>query len=122
MRILICGDRNYTDYKRILGFLKEYKRKHSELVVIEGGAKGADKLAKRAADELKIPVVEYQADWLGLGRAAGPIRNQKMIDEGKPDIIVAFHDDIESSKGTKDMINRAKKLNIRWLVINSLAW
>ena len=119
MRLLICGDRNYTDYKRILGFLKECQRKHKDLVVIEGGAKGADRLAKRAAEELKIPVIEYQADWLGLEKAAGPLRNQKMIEEGKPDILVDFQENIESSKGTK--YNHQKKC-IRWLVINSLAW
>lgn len=122
MRLLICGDNNYTDYKRVLGFLKECQRKYNDLIVIEGGAKGADRLAKRAAKELGIPVEEFPANWLGLGRVSGPTRNQKMIEEGKPDQIIAFHDDIESSKGTKDMINRAKKNNIRWLVINSLAW
>ena len=49
----------------------------------------------------------------GLARAAGPIRNQRMLVEGKPDLVIAFHDDLESSRGTKDMIKRSLKAGIR---------
>ena len=54
----------------------------------------------------------YVADWKIYGKSAGPRRNQKMLDDGKPTIVIAFHNDIDNSKGTADMIARAKKLGI----------
>lgn len=53
-------------------------------------------------------VESFPANWSQYGHAAGPIRNQKMLDQN-PDLVIAFHFDLEHSKGTKDMINRAKK-------------
>ena len=116
MRILICGDRNYTNYQKILSVLKDLKEQYGLILVIEGGAKGADTLAREASKELDILYEEYPADWITHKKAAGPIRNQRMIDEGKPDLVVAFHGNISESKGTKDMINKAKKYKIRWLL------
>ena len=71
--------------------------------IIHGGAPGADMLAAEVAQELGIPARAYPADWRKHGRAAGPIRNQLMLDDGKPDIVVAF----PGGKGTADMIRRA---------------
>ena len=53
-------------------------------------------------------VEEYPADWKKYGKSAGPLRNQRMIDEGKPDLVVAFPGGV----GTADMISRAKAYNI----------
>ena len=61
---------------------------------------------------LRIPVEKYPADWTRYGYAAGPIRNQQMLDEGRPSLVLAFHNDFEHSKGTKDMIDKARKANI----------
>jgi hypothetical protein len=65
-------------------------------------------LAVCAAQACGYPFREFSADWQKFGKAAGPIRNQQMLDEGKPDLVIAFHEDLENSKGTQDMINRAK--------------
>lgn len=54
----------------------------------------------------------FPAKWKEFGRAAGPIRNQQMLDEGKPELVLAFHDDLENSKGTKDMVGRAMKADL----------
>lgn len=114
MRIIVCGDRTYCDewlVNALLDGLYENKPTHP-FVLIDGGAKGADHWAEEWA--FKIPDVEHYiipADWEGRGKAAGPIRNQEMI-EMRPDLVIAFHDDIEKSKGTKDMIYRAKKAGI----------
>ncbi len=59
-----------------------------------------------------IEALEFKADWLKEGRAAGPIRNKKMLVEGKPDLVVAFHNDIDASKGTKNMLKQAQKAGI----------
>ncbi len=113
MKILICGCRHYSFYDKIKRYIEEEKENHQELIIIQGGASGADNLAKRASKELFIECREYKADWNTYGKSAGPKRNQKMLDEENPDLVIAFHPDIESSKGTKDMINRAKRLQYK---------
>jgi hypothetical protein len=50
---------------------------------------------------------ECKADWRKYGAAAGPIRNQRML-EGPPDIVVAF----AGGKGTADMVQRARAAGI----------
>lgn len=112
MRLLICGDRNWENFSLIYKHLALEKALHDELVVIEGGAKGADTLARKAATVLGIPVLEYKAQWDRYGRAAGPVRNQEMLDVGKPDLVWAFHNDLERSKGTKDMVTRAENAGV----------
>lgn len=83
--------------------------------VIDGAAMGADSLGHAVAKELGIPTVRYPADWATHGPAAGPIRNQQMIDEGNPTDVWCFTDEEEMSPGTKDMFERAinHKLNVR---------
>ena len=117
MKILVCGSRYYNDYEKIYKVLKNLKKEHKEIIVIEGGAKGADSLAKKAATDLNLPVKEYPAEWKKYGRAAGPKRNQKMLDENSDiKLVIAFHEDIENSKGTKDMIKRARKKNLEIII------
>lgn len=116
MKILIFGSRDWNNYKVILNVMNRLKAKYGDFVLIEGGCKGADLLAKKAAIECNIEYEEYPADWT-LGKKAGPLRNQKMIDEGKPDMAVCFHNYIESSRGSKDMRSRLIKYNIPCYVI-----
>lgn len=119
MRILICGDRNWTDYERIKSALtyEESNFFNSNLnntieCVIEGEYHGADRMGRLAAEELNIPVLRFPAKWNLYGHRAGPIRNQQMLDEGKPTQVWAFHNKIQKSLGTKDMIRRANKAGI----------
>ncbi len=108
MIILCCGDRKWTDRDKIAIALSSLTVDDH---VIHGNAPGADRLCA----EYAIPhmtVESFPANWSRYGRAAGPIRNQLMLDEGQPDLVLAFHSDIEHSKGTADMIRRAKKANI----------
>lgn len=81
-------------------------------VIIQGGAQSADTLARIIAEQLGYKVETYRADWNKLGNSAGPIRNQRMIDEGHPDIVIAFFRDVNQSPGTWDMVRRAKQSNI----------
>jgi hypothetical protein len=108
-RVLVCGDRYWTDKEMIKEKLS--KNKDNIDMIIEGGANGADRLASECAKELGIPVMEFPANWKKYGRAAGPIRNRQMLDEGKPEVVLAFHDDITKSKGTKNMVEQARKRN-----------
>lgn len=111
MRLLICGDRNWTNKQLILDVIGAIRPK--PIVVICGGAQGADKLAAEVAIELKIPLQEFMAKWEQLGKAAGPIRNQTMLREGKPTLVIAFHDDIKASKGTAHMLYISKYNKIK---------
>jgi hypothetical protein len=105
MRLLVCGGRTYSDKDYLFSTLDTY-RPH---VVIQGGASGADALAKEWASYRNIPCEEFKADWACHGKAAGPMRNKKMLDEGKPDIVLAF----DGGKGTENMKNLAVSYGIR---------
>lgn len=112
MNVLVCGDRNWNNYYSIYSFMSELLKWNGLFTIISGEAKGADALAKKAADDLRILYAGFEADWDKYGKAAGPIRNKKMIDEGKPDLVVAFHSNISKSKGTRDMITKARDKGI----------
>jgi hypothetical protein len=103
-RILICGDRNYKDWIKVQDYLNTIPR---TAIIIHGGARGADSLAGNLATSLKMKVIKFSAEWDKYGKAAGVLRNQQMLDDGHPDLVVYFHKDIENSKGTKDMVTRA---------------
>lgn len=110
MRVLVCGGRDFSDSLFISGVLENFHAhdEYQDWVIIEGGARGVDTFAKKWAERTYIPVLEYKADWNKHGKAAGPIRNQQMLDEGKPDLVIAF----PGGRGTADMVSRAKKANI----------
>ena len=112
MRILVCGDRNWNDWKYLEAALDIINDATPISVIIEGEAKGADSFARNWAESRNIPVEKYPAEWKRWGHAAGPIRNKQMIEEGKPDQVIAFHSDITNSKGTKNMVELATKNNI----------
>ncbi len=120
MRLLICGSRDWTNKELIKKEILEILQSQPIEVVIHGGCRGADWMAGKVAKELNIPVEEYLADWQTHGKSAGPKRNQKMLDDGKPTFVVAFHDDIDESKGTKDMVTRAKKANVPFKVVKDI--
>jgi hypothetical protein len=107
--LLICGDRNWKDYDLILMMLRTLPR---DTKVIHGGCRGADRMAGQAAKYLGMKVKVFPALWMLQGKAAGPLRNQRMLDKGKPGMVWAFHNHIERSKGTKDMVERAKEAGI----------
>lgn len=121
MRVLICGDRDYTRphiVKSVLdGIHREWFQRYfpsslnAEFTVVEGEARGADTHARQAAKRLGLNVEPYPADWNQFGKAAGAIRNRQMLDSGV-DLVLAFHDDLENSKGTKDMTEIAKKAGV----------
>ena len=110
MRLLVTGDRVWNDPDMI--FMTIAKRQHRIQEVCQGGAAGADIMAFGACRDMHIICKTFPAQWKLYGRAAGPIRNQQMLDEFKPTQVFAFHDNLEASKGTKDMVRRAKKAGI----------
>ena len=109
MRVLVCGGREYRDIERVYLVLDGIHAETAITCIIEGGATGADYLACRWSAARRLDQhARFNADWTLYGKSAGPRRNQKMIDEGKPDLVVAF----PGGRGTADMIRRAKAAGI----------
>lgn len=106
-KILCCGCRDWDSWDLIRNKMKDLSK---DTIIIEGDARGADKMCGWIAEQLGLTVLKFPADWDKYGKAAGPIRNQQMIDKGKPTEAIAFWDGV--SRGTSDMINRLKKANI----------
>lgn len=117
-RILVCGDRNWHDLQFIRNILTAYQKSTNNdiHILIHGNARGADTLAGIVGRELGWEVIAFPAQWQKFGRGAGPIRNKQMLDEGKPDIVIAFHDNIETSKGTAHMLKIAMAAGITTFV------
>ena len=112
-RVLFYGSRTWVESVPIWWHI--YGLKPGD-VVIHGGADGADEIADEAARKSGLRVEVYRANWREHGRAAGPRRNQQMIDEGKPDRAVGFRMP-GTSKGTDDMTRRLQAAAIPYEVI-----
>ena len=124
-RVLICGDRSWQNQQLVIDTLRDIQVKQGVEIVIEGEngtvywagrekhvSKGADLMGRVAAERLGIPVLPFPALWIKHGLAAGPIRNRQMLTEGKPTLVLAFHDFLDKSKGTKDMVKIATQAGI----------
>lgn len=132
-RLLVCGSRTWAWHERLLDRRASAAARDAakqldaaELVimyreldallkrglviecVIHGAAGGADRRAGEWARGHELAVIEYPAQWMTYGRSAGPIRNRLMLDDGKPDLVVAFRDVNVESIGTGHMIATAR--------------
>lgn len=115
-KILVTGDRNWDDIPRVVEELKGYR---PGTILIHGACRGADIACATVAETLGFVVRGYPADWKKHGKAAGPIRNRQMVkEEHRPeepiDVVLAFHNNLENSSGTADMISVADKAGIPW--------
>ena len=117
--IVVTGDRCYSDVDLISEVLGIYRKKYPKLEIIQGGATGVDTIALTYAQHFKIPCQSFKANWKMWGRAAGPLRNQEMLDDGNPSLVLAFHNNISKSKGTKDMIKRCVDRHVLVLLIDN---
>jgi len=111
MRILITGSRRWTNAAVIRDILTAQFETHPDAVLVHGGAVGADTLAGMVWTKLggSDPEV-HRADWAKFKRAAGPVRNQEMVDAGA-DVCLAFL--MPDSFGTEDCVRRARKAGIK---------
>jgi len=108
IRVLVCGGRKYSDIGAVHRSLDAVHRRTPIDAVIDGGALGADAIARAWAWDEEIETVTFVADWEKDGRAAGPIRNRRMLDEGKPDLVLAF----PGGRGTANMMALARKAGV----------
>lgn len=105
----MCGGRDFADAEGMGAALRLLQHQKGISCLIHGGARGADALAAAWAKAQGIEAVIFPADWESHGRAAGPIRNRRMIAEGKPDGVVAF----PGGRGTADMIGAAEEAGLK---------
>lgn len=115
MKVLVCGGRDYRDRERLFATLDGLP---DVSVIISGMAKGADSLAAAWAKERGKPLMAFPADWRAHGRRAGPIRNVRMLMDGKPDLVVAF----PGGKGTADMVKRSRASGVKVIEVSNHGW
>lgn len=113
MRLLVCGSR-YWNHREFLYEVLDHLDLDEIEAVIEGEAPGADTMAREWAESRGIGdrVLRFPANWDLYGRAAGPIRNKQMIVEGKPTLVVAFSENLDNSRGTKNMVQQSLKADL----------
>lgn len=109
MRVLVCGSREMADWRAVSDALWSIHHDTRITEIIHGTAHGADELAKRWANMNGIPERGFRPEWKAFGKAAGPIRNKRMIVEGKPDLVIAF----PGKNGTKNMVDQAEAAGLR---------
>jgi hypothetical protein len=108
VRVLVCGGRDCDDADALSQFMDELAQRIIIDAMIDGDACGADRMAGEWACRRGIESIKFHAEWENLGRKAGPIRNQSMLDEGRPDVVVAF----PGGRGTADMVRRARAAGV----------
>ena len=118
LRVIIAGSRDFDDFPKlmnscidILHEISEQNDNLGKIRIVSGVARGADRLGEQYAKVAGYEVSRFPADWDGLGKRAGYVRNAEMakyaMADGNYGVLIAFWDG--KSKGTKHMIDLAEK-------------
>lgn len=121
LRVIIAGSRDFDDFPKLMNscidILFKITDQHSdldEIRIVSGAARGADQLGEQYAKVAGYEVSKFPADWNGLGKRAGYVRNAEManyaVADGNYGVLIAFWDG--RSKGTKHMIDLAEKYGL----------
>lgn len=112
--VIICGSREFQDYNLLKEKCDYYLSKRissgQKVVVISGGARGADSLGERYAKERGLECKVFPADWDRYGKSAGYRRNVVMAEIGNA--CIAFLSGYSENKGTKSMISLARRSHL----------
>lgn len=111
MNILVCGGREFSDYQLLSEVLNDYSK--SGLMIIHGGARGADSMAGKWAEANGVHSAEVRALWADYGKSAGFKRNSAMLNL-KPDLVLAFSGGV----GTKMMVDLARRAGVEVVEVN----
>lgn len=106
--ILVCGGRDYSDASHVNSTLHQVRALYGDLAILQGGATGADALAKAWAETNGLPSVEMRAPWTYYDKRAGMLRNKWMLDVCEPDAVIAFRGD----RGTSGMVALARAAGV----------
>jgi hypothetical protein len=113
MKVIIAGGRTFNDYNLLYQKCDKALSMQKEVEIVSGTANGADKLGEKYANEKGFKIKQFPANWDSHGKSAGYIRNEEMAKYA--DALIAFWDG--KSKGTKHMIDLAKRYNLKVKVI-----
>lgn len=116
-KVIIAGSRGFSNYKLLREKCNEYlreKRKEYNIIIISGGARGADTLGEKYAKDEGFSLEVFPANWNKFGKAAGFKRNEQMAEVA--DALIAFWDG--KSHGTKHMIEIMENKNLLVKVVN----
>jgi hypothetical protein len=112
VRVLVFGGRGYAEQAFLNVRLSTLHSEFKFTLLIEGGARGADRLARTWAIQAGVPWVEEAVtdeEWKRLGKSAGHLRNQRMLDKHKPQMGIMF----PGGSGTRDMRGRLLTAGVR---------
>lgn len=113
MTIAIIGSRGITDKTLVYEKLDKIFANVKPNLIVSGGAKGPDTLGVLWGRDNGVEVKEFIPDWAKYGRGAGFKRNTQIVEAA--DLVIAFWDGV--SRGTKDSIDKARKLSKRVEII-----
>lgn len=118
MKIAIVGSRDFNDFAllkmEVVDFIIKENLDKTPIVIVSGGARGADALAERLAEEMNWDKQIFLAQWSLHGKRAGFLRNKEIVENS--DALIAFR--INQSKGTTHSIRLAKEKNIKVKVLD----
>jgi len=108
VKVIIAGSRGFSDFQLLYAKCEEILANSTEVEIVSGTAKGADKMGEHYASIRGFVVKQFPADWDAHGKSAGYLRNKDMAEYS--DMLISFWDG--ESKGTQHMINLAKERNL----------
>ena len=103
-KVIVTGGRHYSNHPRV----NEVLTSIAPDIIVQGGANGADRLAREWGEKRGLEVITFEAEWEVYGRRAGPVRNRKMCAAGA-DLLVAF----PGGKGTRHCVRTARDFGIK---------
>lgn len=112
MKVIVCGGRLFADRAGLFNYLDHLHRLRRIGELAEGCASGADRFAGEWARFRGVRLCLYPANWREYGKAAGVLRNERMLNQFKPQLVVAF----PGGNGTADMVWRAERAGIPTLL------
>lgn len=117
IRVIVAGSRDFNDFslveKSLMMYFKENQLHRSDIEIISGTARGADRLGEIFANKYGLKLTKFPADWDYYGKSAGYVRNEQMAKYASKENGVLFAFWNGTSKGTKHMIDLAKKYNLQ---------
>ena len=119
LRVIIAGSRDFNNYDLLESTISNYLKENiANVEIVSGTARGADQLGEQFANNHRYRIKSFPANWNLYGKSAGPIRNREMAEyaSGGQGVLFAFWDG--KSRGTKSMINLAKKYGLEVHVVN----
>lgn len=124
VRVIVAGSRTFDNFslmeKELMRYFKKNGLHRADVEIISGTANGADKLGEHFAEKYGLKLSKFPADWDKHGKSAGYIRNDEMakyaIEDDNKGVLFAFWNNV--SKGTKNMIDLAKKYKLDITIVS----